>query len=63
MVLKGAVLNLTIAFVNMESSIYNGFQHHFPNLGRLLRVRHLGKRDDSKLVKLLAKNNLNASQR
>ena len=24
-----------------ESAIYDGFQHHFPDLGRLLCVRHL----------------------
>ena len=42
----------------MEFAIYNGFQHHFPDLGRLLCVRHLSKRDESKLVKLLAKTNV-----
>ena len=47
----------------MESAIYNGFKHHFPNLGRLLCVRHLSKRDESKLAKLLTKTNPNASQR
>ena len=49
--------------VDMEPAIYNGFKHHFPNLGRLLCVRHLSKRDESKLAKLLSKTNLNASQR
>ena len=49
--------------VDMESVIYNGFKHHFPNLGRRLCVRHLSKRDESKLSKLLAKTNLNASQK
>ena len=38
--------------VDMESAIYNGFKHHFPNLGRLLCVRHLSKGDGSKSAKL-----------
>ena len=49
--------------VDMESAIYNEFQHHFPDLCRLLCVRRLSKRDKSKLVKWLAKTNLSASQR
>ena len=49
--------------VNMESAIYNGFQHHFQDLDRLLYGRHLSKGDESKLVKLLAKTNLDASRR
>ena len=44
----------------MESAIYNGFQHHFLDLGWLLCIHKLSKRDESKLVKLLAKTNLNA---
>ena len=47
----------------MESAIYNGLKHHFPNLGRLLCVQHLSKRDESKLAKLLAETNRNAIQR
>ena len=44
----------------MESAIYNGFQHHFPDLGRVLYVCDLSKRGN---LKLLAEMNLNASQR
>ena len=43
----------------MESAIYNGFQHHFLDLGGFLCIHKLSKRDESKLVKLLAKTNLN----
>ena len=49
--------------VDIESAIYNGFQQHFPDLGRLLYVRQLSKRDESNLVELLANTILNASQR
>ena len=49
--------------VDIESAIYNGFQQHFPDLGRLLCVRQLSKRDESNLVELLANTILNASQR
>ena len=30
--------------VDMESAIYNGFKHHFPNLGRLLCTASQQKR-------------------
>lgn len=46
--------------LDMESAIYNGFQHHFPDLGWFLCIHKLSKTDKSKLVKLLAKANLNA---
>ena len=47
----------------MLSAICNGFQHHFPDLDRIWCVRHLSERSESKLIKLLAKSNINASQR
>ena len=47
----------------MKSAIYNGFQHHFPHLGILSCIRHISKRDESKLSKLLAKTNQNVSER
>ena len=47
----------------MESAIQNGFQHEFSDLVWLLCVRHVSKKDKSKLVKLLAKMNLNVNQK
>ena len=57
------VVKLKQVAVDMDSAIYNEFQYHFPDLGRFLYVCCLSKRDESELVKLLAKTNLNASQR
>ena len=36
----------------MESALYNGFKAQFPDIGRLLCVRHLSQRDETKLTKL-----------
>lgn len=49
--------------VDMESAIFNGFRCHFPDLGRLLCVRHISKRDESKLAKLLFNSKQNACER
>ena len=57
------IRNLKQVGVDGVSAIYNGFQDHFPDLGRLLCVHHLSKRDESQLVKLLVKIYLNASQK
>ena len=38
---KKDVRKLKQVGVDTESAIYDGFQHHFPDLGRLLCVRHL----------------------
>ena len=40
---------------DMEYAIFNGFKRHFPDLGRLLCVRHMSKRDETKLAKLYTK--------
>ena len=46
------LLNLKNIGVDLESAIYNGFKTQFPNVKRLLCVRHLSQRDESKLIKL-----------
>ena len=49
--------------VDLEAAIFNGFKSMIPNLGRLLCVRHLMKRDESKLCELLPKTNRNIADK
>ena len=49
--------DLKILGVDMESAIHNGFKCHNQELPRLVCVRHLKKRDEEKMLKLLQKTN------
>ena len=49
--------------VDMEAVIFNGFKIHNPNLGRLICVCHLRKRNEEKAFKLLEKTHQTAAQR
>ena len=48
--------------VDVEEAIFNGFKIDNPNLGCLICVRHLRKRDEEKTLKLLEKTNQTAAQ-
>ena len=49
--------------VQKETAIFNGFKIHNPNLGRLICLRHLRKRNEEKTLKLLENTNQLAAQR
>ena len=49
--------------VDMESAIYNGLKCHNQELSRLFCVRHLKKRDEEKMLKLLQKTNQSSAQK
>ena len=55
--------DLKILGVDMESAIYNGFKCHNQELPRLVCVRHLKKRDEEKMLKLLQKTNQSSAQK
>ena len=54
--------DLKILGVDMES-IYNGFKCHNQELSRLVCVRHLKKRDEGKMLRLLQKTNQSSAQK
>ena len=54
---------ILILGVPMESAIYNGFKCHNQELPRLACVRHLKKRDEEKLIKLLQERNQSSAQK
>ena len=54
--------DLKILGVDMES-IYNGFKCHNQELSRLVWVRHLKKRDEGKMLRLLQKTNQSSAQK
>ena len=47
----------------MESAMYNGFKCHNQELSRLVCMRHLKKRDEKKMLKLLQKTNQSSAQK
>ena len=49
--------------VDLESAIFSGFKKVIPKLNRLICVRHLMKRDEKKLNKLLPKTGMNIANR
>lgn len=60
---NSALKELKAIGVDMESAIFNGFKIHNSGLSRLVCVRHLKKRDEEKIGKLLAKTNQTAAQK
>ena len=55
--------DLKVLGVDMESEIYNGFKCYNQELSRLVCVRHLKKRDEKKMLKLLQKTNQSSAQK
>ena len=49
--------------VAMEAEIFNGFKIHNPNLGRLICLRHLRRRNEETVLMLLENTNQTAVQR
>ena len=55
--------NLKSLRVDMESAIYIGFKCHNQELSHLVSMRHLKKRDEEKMLKLLQKTNQSSAQK
>ena len=55
--------NISFMGVDLESAIFTGLKTRIPGLRRLICVRHLMKRDESKLANLLPKTDRNIADR